>query len=151
MNQMGHGLPNMIGVKPGTLDQRVRPLLPGYMTMGQDGMGDMAEMGMPVPANSIPMVGAHGPHGYITMGGMFTILKVREATKDYSDPGWYRSPERETAKLAAEADLKRNGIDVGPANMISGSFTCRHHPDVISDTPGRCPRCNMMLHREDTP
>ena len=33
MNQMGHGLPNMIGVKTGSIDKKVRALLPGYMTM----------------------------------------------------------------------------------------------------------------------
>jgi manganese oxidase len=62
MNQMGHGIPNMTGVKHKPLDKAVRPLLPGYMTMGQDGMGDMGDMGMAVPRNSIPMVGAQGPY-----------------------------------------------------------------------------------------
>ena len=39
MSQMGHGLPNIVGIDPGQLDKQVRALLPGYMTMGQDGMG----------------------------------------------------------------------------------------------------------------
>jgi len=30
-----------------------------------------------VPPNSIPMLGRQGEHDYITMGGMFTALKVR--------------------------------------------------------------------------
>jgi FtsP/CotA-like multicopper oxidase with cupredoxin domain len=34
MNQMGHGLPNLIGIDPSKLDERVRKVLPGYMTMG---------------------------------------------------------------------------------------------------------------------
>ncbi len=111
MNQMGHDIPNMIGVKSGAIDKRVRPLLPGYMTMGQDGMGDMAEMGMPVPKNSIPMGGATGPRGYITMGGMFTLLKVRDGLTSYADPGWYTGPPSELADLAREADLERDGIE----------------------------------------
>ena len=51
MNQMGHEFPNMVGVKPGELDEKIRPLLPGYMTMGHTGMdmGRMAEV-MPMPA-----------------------------------------------------------------------------------------------------
>ncbi len=110
MNQMGHDIPNMIGVKPGAIDKRVRPLLPGYMTMGPDGMGDMAEMGMPVPKNSIPMVGAKGPFDYITMGGMFTILKVRDELTNYADPGWYKHPAGEVAAQATPGDLKRDGI-----------------------------------------
>lgn len=62
MNQMGHELPNMVGMQPGDLDERVRPLLPGYMTMGHTGMdmGRMAEI-MLMPANSIPMKGALVP------------------------------------------------------------------------------------------
>jgi len=115
MNQMGHGTPNMIGVDPGTMDEKVRQLLPGYMTMGQAGMGDMATMGMAVPPNSIPMVGGVGPYDYITMGGMFTILKVRDQIEDRAlngneDPGWYPLPAGTQADLATQADLSRDGI-----------------------------------------
>jgi FtsP/CotA-like multicopper oxidase with cupredoxin domain len=113
MNQMGHGIPNLIGVKPGNLDKKVRPLLPGYMTMGQHGMGDMGEMGMAVPGNSIPMVGAKGPFGYITMGGMFTLVKVREglASRD-GDPGWYSNPPGTVADRARPEELARDGIEL---------------------------------------
>ncbi len=111
MNQMGHDIPNMIGVKPGGLDEKVRSLLPQYMTMGQEGMGDMGEMGMPVPKNSIPMVGGAGPFGYITMGGMFTILKVREGLADRDDePGVFANPPGTVADLAVAAELERDGI-----------------------------------------
>jgi hypothetical protein len=114
MNQMGHGTPNMIGVKADKLDAKVRKLLPGYMTMGQAGMGDMGEMGMPVPKNSIPMVGARGPFDYITMGGMFTLLKVRENLKSYDeDPGWYQNPEGTRALPATANELTRDGIKLG--------------------------------------
>ncbi len=110
MNQMGHEFPNLIGVKPGGLDQRVRKLLPGYMTMGQDGMADMAGH-MPVPPNSLPMVGAPGKHDYITMGGMFTVLKVRNELTSYADPGWYENPAGTLATTAIAQDLQRDGID----------------------------------------
>lgn len=111
MNQMGHDIPNLIGMKAGKLDAKVRPLVPGYMTMGEAGMGDMAEMGMPVPKNSIPMVGAKGPAGYIGMGGMFTIVKVREGLADRdTDPGWYVNPRGTVADKARPEDLLRDGI-----------------------------------------
>jgi len=45
----------------------------------------MGEMGMPVPRNSIPMVGMQGKHDYIDMGGLFTIVKVRENLTSYDD------------------------------------------------------------------
>jgi hypothetical protein len=105
MNQMGHGLPNLIGVKTNTLDSKVRKAIPGYMTMGTDGMADMGEMGMPVPRNSLPMVGGPGPHDYMTMGGMFTILKVRDHLESYDkDPGWYEKPPGTLASLASEEE-----------------------------------------------
>lgn len=110
MNQMGHGIPNTIGVEPKKLDPKVRRLVPGYMTMGQDGMGDMGDMGMAVPKNSIPMVGGKGPFGTITMGGMFTLLKVRDGLTRYDDPGWYAHPPGTVASLATPTELARDGI-----------------------------------------
>jgi len=115
MNQMGHEFPNMIGVNADGIDEKVQRLLPEYMTMGQEGMGDMAEHieagHMKVPPNSIPMIGGMGPHDYITMGGMFTILKVRENLASYDQvPGWYADPPGTLASLAPADVLRRNGI-----------------------------------------
>jgi len=113
MNQMGHTFGNVIGINTEDFNKKIRKLIPGYMFMGQDGMGDMGEMGMPVPPNSLPMVGAQGQHDYITMGGMFTIVKVREdLPADGSDPGWYKSPPGTLAEVAPESDLKRDGIEL---------------------------------------
>ena len=106
---------NLIGIDTTGLSQKIRKLIPGYMAMGQDGMGDMGDMGMKVPPNSLPMVGAPGQHDYITMGGMFTILKVREELPaDGSEPGWYKSPPGTLAELAPESELQRDGITVEP-------------------------------------
>lgn len=120
MNQMGHEFPNMIGVETGDLDKKVQKLVPDYMTMGQDGMGDMAEHiesgHMPVPKNSIPMIGAPGPYDYITMGGMFTIVKVRESLTKYDDPGWYVAPKGTVASLAPKDVLKNHGISEDGSN-----------------------------------
>lgn len=111
MNQMGHDIPNMIGIDTKDLDKKGGKLVPGYMTMGQDGMGDMGDMGMPVPKNSIPMVGAKGPYDYITMGGMFTIVKVRDSLgNDSKDAGWYKLPAGTQARAASTEELKRDGI-----------------------------------------
>jgi FtsP/CotA-like multicopper oxidase with cupredoxin domain len=112
MNQMGHQFPNLIGIDTTGLNQKIRKFLPGYMTMGQDGMGDMGDTGMKNPKNSIPMVGGQGPFDYITMGGMFTVFKVREGITNYEDPGWYKSPPGTLAEVAPEADLKRDGIEL---------------------------------------
>lgn len=46
------------------------------------------------------------------MGGMFTVLKVREGIANYEDPGWYKHPEGTVAAVAKDEDLKRDGIEL---------------------------------------
>ncbi|HSK79011.1 MAG TPA: copper oxidase [Thermoanaerobaculia bacterium] len=92
MNQMGHNLPIMTGVDQSGVTEKINELVPGYMPMGDTGMGDMMDMG--TPRNSLLMGAGEGPFGSIFMGGMFTILKIREGLKSYDeDPGWYEYPE----------------------------------------------------------
>jgi len=65
------------------------------MVMGERGMADMGEMEMPLPDNTLPMMTGSGPFGPLEMGGMFTVVKVREglAKNDYTDPGWFKHPQ----------------------------------------------------------
>jgi manganese oxidase len=128
MTQMGDKFPNMIGVKPGTLDEKVRAsLLPGYMTMGTDGMGDMATMHMKIPPNSLPMKGAPGPFDVIDMSGLLTVLKVREGITGYEDPGWYQNPPGTVASIATADELRRDGVEV-PASKERTPSEHHHHP-----------------------
>jgi manganese oxidase len=101
MNAMGHGVPTMLGVESRDVAEQIRDLVPDYMAMGQNGMHDMAEMEMPLPDNTVPMMTGQGPYGAVGMGGMFTVLKVRRDQRpgDYSDPGWYRMPRGTQARL----------------------------------------------------
>jgi FtsP/CotA-like multicopper oxidase with cupredoxin domain len=115
MTQMGHGMAPMTGVDAKKLDRRMERVLPAYMTMGTTGMGNMAEMGMPVPQNSLPMRGAMGPFSYIDMGGMFTILKVRERVDTADAAGWYAHPEGSVAGPADAARMQADGIVVEAA------------------------------------
>jgi hypothetical protein len=94
MNAMGHNVRNFIGVQKRDLAKAVRRLVPDYMPMGSAGMAEMGEMEMPMPDNTLPMMTGFGQFGPIEMGGMFTVVKVREglARNDYRDPGDYRHP-----------------------------------------------------------
>ncbi len=56
------------------------------------------------------MTGGRGKHGMIDMGGMFTVLKVRDKLVGNTDPGWYDAPAGSTATEATAADLARDGI-----------------------------------------
>src|SRR5688572_14590908 len=99
MNAMGHNVPTMIGVDHRGIAEKIIKLIPDYMVMGERGMADMGEMEMPLPDNTLPMMSGQGPFGAIEMGGMFTVVKVREglARNDYKDAGWYKHPEGSVA------------------------------------------------------
>lgn len=94
MNAMGHDVPTFIGADKSRLTKMIQKHQPEYMPMGTAGMADMGEMSMEIPANTVPMMTGWGPHGPIEMGGMFSVVKVREglAADDYADPGWYENP-----------------------------------------------------------
>jgi FtsP/CotA-like multicopper oxidase with cupredoxin domain len=94
MNAMGHGVPNALGVDQRGVEEKIRALLPGYMAMGERGMAEHQEHAghMAGPKNTLPMMGGVGPHGNMEMGGMFTVLKVRDNLESYDDPGWYAAP-----------------------------------------------------------
>jgi FtsP/CotA-like multicopper oxidase with cupredoxin domain len=94
MNAMGHNVVNLIGVPQRTLAKAVKSVSPGALAMGSEGMAMMGEMEMPLPENTLPMMTGFGQFGPIEMGGMFTVMKVREgmAANDYKDPGPYKNP-----------------------------------------------------------
>ena len=96
MNGMGHDLPNMLGVDQRGVAEKVQKLVPGYMPMGTTGMSGMHAMRG--PANTAPMMSGKGPFGPMEMGGMFTVVKVREGLASYDDPGWYQHPPGTVAK-----------------------------------------------------
>ena len=110
MNQMGHDAANLVGVDTAGLDARLARVVPGTMLMGQRGMGEMAEMKMALPKNSIAMRGGDGPHGTIDMGGMFTIVKIRDRLDGDGDPGWYAAPPDTVAREATADELARDGV-----------------------------------------
>jgi hypothetical protein len=94
MNAMGHSVKTFIGVQKRDLVKSIRKLAPDYMPMGSSGMAEMGEMEMPMPDNTLPMMTGFGQFGPMEMGGMFSVVKVREglARGDYKDPGWYQHP-----------------------------------------------------------
>jgi FtsP/CotA-like multicopper oxidase with cupredoxin domain len=96
MNAMSHDIPNTLGVDQSGVEEKIRDHLPDYMAMGEHGMSEMQDMshGMAGPRNTLPMMMGQGPYGNIEMGGMFTVVKVRDRLDTYDqDPGWYNPPQ----------------------------------------------------------
>ncbi len=96
------------------------------MSMGKEGMWEHSEhagMGhMKGPPNTLPMMGGMGPFGAIDMGGMFTVVKVRDSlgANDYSDPGWYDNPKGTVAHRVSRKGpgLRRPTAAAGRANHL---------------------------------
>jgi hypothetical protein len=127
MNAMGHDVPTMIGVDHRRVVREINKLVPDYMVMGERGMGDMAEMEMPLPDNTARMMGGEGPFGSVEMGGMFSVLKVRrdQPHGDYTDPGWYAHPPGSnafewTGALAEPARFAAEGGQAMPSRRTPG-------------------------------
>jgi hypothetical protein len=79
------------------------------------GRGPRGEQSLPEGASvDSALKGETGPFGdYISMGGLVTIMKVRDRLTSYDeDPGWYQHPPGTVAVRATEAELARDGIDV---------------------------------------
>jgi FtsP/CotA-like multicopper oxidase with cupredoxin domain len=118
MNAMAHDIANTAGVDQAGLSDKISSLLPGYMPMGRDGMAEMQDMAthMPGPKNTLPMMMGDGQFGNIEMGGMFTVLKVRDGLTNYDDPGWYRFPEGSVARRvdADEAEPEQHRMNNVP-------------------------------------
>jgi len=125
MNAMGHEVPNTLGVDQSGVEAEIRKLLPGYMAMGEAGMAEHQEHTdsghMSGPENTLPMMMGTGPFGNLEMGGMFTVIKVRDdlAAGDYRDPGWYPNPKGTVAhRVSSDPDFgapARRGPPPGPA------------------------------------
>ena len=114
MNAMGHSVPTMIGVDQGDVARKISKLVPDYMVMGDKGMHDMAEMEMPLPDNTLPMMTGAGSFGPVGMGGMFSVVKVRDDIQrgDFRDPGPYKHP---AGTLASEYTADMPEIVSAPA------------------------------------
>jgi manganese oxidase len=127
MNAMSHVLPNSVGVDADDLAKQITALIPKYMSMGS-AMANMP-MNMPLPENTLPMMTGAGPYGDIEMGGMFTVVKIRQdlAHGDYRDPGWYKAPAGSVAYLWA-GDPPPTEREAAGANGDGGKSFHVHKP-----------------------
>ena len=121
MNAMGHAVRTYIGVDQKEIAKTLQKMAPDYMPMGSQGMGEMGAMEMPLPDNTLPMMTGFAQFGPVEMGGMFSVLKVRDGMErnSYADPGWYKHPEGTVAYeyKGANAEAPRAKPADKPANV----------------------------------
>lgn len=129
MNQMQHDLPNLIGIAKGDIENKIKRYFPNFMgLMNINGMGEMFEMygssqrmhggkfGHPL---NVSPIGSPGPFGVIELGGMFTVLKVREGLTSYTDPGWYQHPAGTVAESIHRSASEQPNFSMGVPATIS--------------------------------
>ena len=86
------------------------------------------------------MMAGEGPFGTVAMGGMFTILKVRDVL-DEENVEWYQNPPGTVAhKIGDEVTVPFQDKQI---------FVCPMHPEVQKCKPGNCPKCGMNLKEGD--
>jgi hypothetical protein len=106
---------------------------------------------MKMPDNSISMVGGVGPYDEITMGGMFTILKVR-AAENFSnydeDPGWYEPPRGTLASLAPADVMRDNGVATDASTAPRAPLTAMKSWEQAKPPPGQAPAETPHDHRD---
>jgi hypothetical protein len=70
------------------------------------------------------MMSGEGPFGNLEMGGMFTVVKVRDSLPTgYADPGWYQHPPGTQAR---RVELPPAAL---PETAGHGDHAGRLHPD----------------------
>jgi hypothetical protein len=136
MNAMGHNVKTLIGARERDLRPAIKKLVPDYMAMGSNGMAEMGSMQMQLPENTLPMMTGFGQFGPLEMGGMFSVVKVRDgiAADDYGDPGPYKHPQGTVA-------YEFTGASPEPARR-SGPVDGGTAIDVQVVKPGAAPHAN---------
>ena len=85
MNAMGHDVKNFIGVHDSDLGHAISRAAPSAMAMGTGRHGDDGRDGDAAARQHASDDDGYRPFGPIEMGGMFTVMKVRDdlAPGDY--------------------------------------------------------------------
>lgn len=102
------------------------PPLPSEDTHGWKGLR---------PAENAKAHDHHHEHGHEGHGDHQSPAKAEEspaAPKEHDHAAHTGHPEQEAPSKKENAD----------------SYTCPMHPEVVTDKPGRCPRCGMNLEKK---
>ena len=138
MNAMGHDVPNMIGVDHRGVAEKITRLVPDYMVMGDKGMarhgrdGDAAARQHAADDDRHRAVRADG------MGGMFSVVKVRDDVKrgDYKDPGRYKHPAG-TVACEYTGECRSPPAPPGAEGRRQDAATCASPPAATTATDQR--------------
>ncbi len=82
----------------------------------------------------------------VAIGACATEPPPRPVTLDPSNPQAVESPSLSVGALnQPPVPAAKPTPDEAPAKPEATLYTCPMHPEVISDKPGKCPKCGMTL------
>ena len=82
----------------------------------------------------------------VAIGACATEPPPRPVKLDPSNPQAAESPPLSVGALnQPAAPATKPAPDEAPAKPDATLYTCPMHPEVISDKPGKCPKCGMTL------
>jgi hypothetical protein len=50
--------------------------------------------------------------------------------------------------MESQGEGGMQGMEHSPPTEGKATYTCPMHPEVVSDRPGNCPKCGMVLHKK---
>jgi hypothetical protein len=79
----------------------------------------------------------------VTTAACATEPPPRPTRLDPSNPAAAESPPLSVGALSQPPPV--SATDARPSSQPTTVYTCPMHPEVISDKPGKCPKCGMTL------
>jgi len=62
---------------------------------------------------------------------------------------FYACSDNTAGKADAKAADSASSMKDSSMKMTAAVYTCKMHPEVISDKPGKCPKCGMDLVKKE--
>jgi heavy metal-binding protein len=98
--------------------------------------------------DSHPPLPGQGRTGWVGLDGSEAPAH-RHDTGEHDSP--HDSPRGSPEHGAAEQHPAEHSLPTGAAAEDAAVYTCPMHPDVVANSPGKCPRCGMNLVKRDAP
>jgi hypothetical protein len=151
-------LPEIPPYHPGYAQAETGAVAPAPPILDLSTAPPTASPGLPVPAppdsepgtirsdeaGETPMTGnIHREHGMMQHDGMQHQGPGQQDQQQMQ--GMDHSKHREGAPAAKPAEPAPD--HGGMAGNVA--YTCPMHPEVVSDRPGNCPKCGMLLHKKE--
>jgi hypothetical protein len=149
-------------LEPGTIrgDQIGKTPMTGNIHQEHGQMGGQAQGGM---QEQRQMQGGMQHEGHQEQGPMQGEMQQPDMEKKEESPTHegtshedqpmspQAGPDREAVQGETHPGHKMYEPKAGGGNGTEDKaiYTCPMHPDVVSDRPGSCPKCGMVLHKKE--